>query len=325
MDGTRTLTGKYLRHIRLKSGYDSVGDYHRAFRLPISENYYRELENGKESSNKKLSIEKAVELAKYLPTGELGNLKVLNDPELSSATFSKDEQHDLIYFVLRDLLGDDASKAVLKSRTETLFEDFLDFSKTMQLERRLMSDAYALQLEKMQNSYIPSDAMIEYFQQHFEQLALVHFAYLRNQFSFDELLEVAIKNKISDPASSCKNFIKRCCDKKGSHYCRKKKIFKLSGSSAGQELKAKFILHETQHSLAKGNNSRPFSNKGTFDYSTITAFTESRLQKLRDILITLIAEMGTRSCDLDEHGEKANVIYVSLHTSPRPQYDISGE
>ncbi len=59
---TPTNLGSYLRKLRLARGFDSVSDYLRRYPMPITDTYYRDLENGR----KTVSIETSEQICTAL-------------------------------------------------------------------------------------------------------------------------------------------------------------------------------------------------------------------------------------------------------------------
>ncbi len=92
---TPTNLGSYLRKLRLARGFDSVSDYLRRYPMPITDTYYRDLENGR----KTVSIETSEQICTALEA----------------------DLHSFYYYYLKDFLPDSITNT-LSPPSKTLSE-----------------------------------------------------------------------------------------------------------------------------------------------------------------------------------------------------------
>lgn len=92
---TTTNLGTYLRTLRLARGFDSVSDYLRRYPVPITDTYYRDLENGR----KTVSIETSEQICTALEA----------------------DSHSFYYYYLKDFLPENILKT-LSPPTKALSE-----------------------------------------------------------------------------------------------------------------------------------------------------------------------------------------------------------
>lgn len=90
-----TNLGTYLRKLRLARGFDSVSDYLRRYPMPITDTYYRDLENGR----KAVSIETSEQICTALEA----------------------DMHSFYYYYLKDFIPDSIVKT-LAEPSKTLGE-----------------------------------------------------------------------------------------------------------------------------------------------------------------------------------------------------------
>jgi len=295
--------GLYLKGLRIRSGTRSVSEYLKSVNLKnISETYYRALENGDK-----------------LPT--------VDTVQQLAAGLSAD-RFVLFQHYLEDLLPEDVSKKLINPVSGQVPAS----SPKEALERKdEMLDAYRASLNKqgahdiVEDTYLADDAMVDFLDQHFELLPLVHFIYLKEgEISEDELRSTLEANNIDTDLESVMSEFKRhriadiCNGPDNRRFVRRfSRAFHLPPTSKGKALRVRWMKTETQRSLSLERSDQIQPDK-TFSFGMINQYDHAKLRKVQERIMDAIAEMHAATVPTILEG--SSPFFFSIIVSPRPEY-----
>lgn len=293
---SNTNLGQFLYSERIRRGCDSITDYLKNYtNIPISEPYYRDIENGR----KKIKVDKADKLCSAL---------MLNKKEF-------------YYHLLSDVLPSDVLKELIKPVAATTFRIASEeFSK---LERQVSTMRKAFAKKMMEEPYVVDNDIIQYLNNNFDVLPLIHFVYMKEKCTFREIDQIIkknnIKRKLSMVASEFEKYDIASVDKKNKTISRFSKIFRVPRNESGIKFKDRFLEDEIKIAINAPNKEQSIKPRNTNIYSSILCIKNGEsLNRIENKLTDLLAELEVESSSLDE---KETVPYfVSIIFSSRENY-----
>ena len=294
--------GSYLYSLRIKRGYENISDFLRSFDLPMSDNYYRDVEAGRRT----LGLEKAVELYKVLP---------FND---------EDDNLEFFWQYFRDNLPEEIHSKLLVPRVDTSFKNVKEAREVLEYDLKIQRKAAAL--ARFENLHIISDDVVKNLISKIHLLPLVHYIYMVNEASLDQVKNICIKNNIKEDDDFIDSFLTSAgvsIEKKGEKkkYRRNKPVFRVPRTSSGIKFKDDFLMMEVSKSLNKTRGPESFSKNLTFDYSGIFAINKESGEKLTDRVRDFISELNVSNKQLEEPSSVP--FFVSVIISARDEYDAN--
>jgi hypothetical protein len=289
-----TNLGQFLYSTRVKRGYDSISEYLRNYTdMPISDSYYRDLETGR----KIVRLDTAETLCQSL----------------------KINKKDFFYHLLLDILPTDVAEDLLKQIPDETFKSPSDeFSKKEQ-EISTLREAFEKRL--VEEPYIVGSDVLEYLNDNFEVLPLIHFIYIKNKCTFEDLEKIMEKNHILEPLTQIiKDFeIYKITsinwdDKTVARYS---KIFRIPRTVFGIKFKDKFLESEIEQTLKMPNREPKIGHSSNFVYSSVSAFKgEDGIAKISDKISGLIAQIEVE----ESHDNDAFPYFIAIVFSERENY-----
>lgn len=297
--------GRYLYSLRTRQGFESIADYIEHLKessgsLPLSENYYRDVEAGR----KLPTIEKAYELFRHLPFAE------------------SDDKHEFFWQYLKEVLPPDVFNEVVKPRVDTTFETLRESQELLAYDLKLHREAAAY--ARFAESHVSTDAAIAVMNEQFDLMPIVHFVHMVERATLDDLRKVCEKNGISVDDDDLDTFLRAIgvsiTDEGGKKiYRRSKPVYRIPKTEAGTRFKDRFTEDEVMRSLCSDKRTAEiFEPDSTFDFSVIVALSKQAQAKLTDRLRDLISEVSVSSKQLDD--PTAAPFFVGVVVSGRPAY-----
>jgi len=302
----------YLTDLRInKSGAKTVAEFLQRVDLPISETFYRALENGDK-----------------LPTVEtLGKL---------ATTFEKafyTEPATMFYHYLEDLLPTNIFRKLVRpvsgERPAGSLKEALD-------TKDAMLTTYRASFQKLSPNDIAADlhkaddVVVDFLNSHFDLLPLIHYIYMKEtEASEEELRSICEANNIKEDLSTILGhlrkhhiaYVSQAGAGKKKHFTvrRFSRDFRLPLTPKGQVLRARWIKHEIARALRDDRGERAQLDK-TFSHAIVDCYqlTESQLGKVQDRTDDLIAQLNAARANAEDPGALA--FFVSITVSPRPEY-----
>lgn len=303
MTEQRTNFGKFLYSFRIRNGFENISNFLKSISLPMSDNYYRDVEAGRRS----LSIEKAVELFRALPFNE-------NDDDL-----------EFFWHYFKDTLPEEIHNKLLVPRVDTSFKNVKEARETLEYDLKIHRKAAAL--ARFENSHIITDSIANDLNSNIDLLPLIHYIYMVNEASENEVIDICDKNNIEKEFDRIDKFLINAgvaiefLD--GKKYKRNRPFFRVPRTEEGVKFKDNFLRLEVEKSLTKTRGPENFSENCTFDYSGIFALTKESRDKLSDRLCDFVSELNVSNEQLDE--KTAFPFFVSIIVSARSEYDADPE
>lgn len=293
--------GRYLYSLRIRRGFENVSDFIENLNLPMSDNYYRDVEAGR----KLPTIDKARELFEAMPFDE------------------GEDKYEFFWHYLRELLPDEIHKNVMMPRVDTSFKNMKSAQELLEYDLKMHRTAAAL--ARFEETQISTDNEIDAMTEQFELLPLVHYIHMVESATSDDINAICKNNGITFNEESIDSFFTKIgvsVEQDGSkkRYTRRKPIIRIPKNNKGLKFKDKFLYGEIEKSLANKRVPEIFSSEATFLYSMITAIPEIAQAKLTDRLRDLISEVSVSKTQLDD--KTATPFFFSIVISGRPEYKI---
>jgi hypothetical protein len=290
---SKTHLARFLYSERVRRGYPSISDYLRAYNVPISESYYRDLESGR----KVIRIESADALREAL--------------NLDARRF--------YFHLLRDVVPEAVFSKIVQPIPDTTFDAPADAIEL--LTERLEKSRLALTQVLMEDAYIVGGDIVAYLDANMQLLPLIHFVYLKDECTFDEVQRVARKNGVRRGISSVLGDFRRygiaLVDKSRRTVRRLNRVFRIPRTSGGNAFKDRFLLAEVQRSLQK-SHSQVIGPDCSLVHSAILGLNPQGCSAVQSRLADLLAELTAQSSDLETDG--ALPFFVSVVVSSREEY-----
>ena len=169
----KTKLGKYLYSMRINRKEENIKEYVLKYKLPISESYYRDVESGR----KMLRLDTA---------------KVLCD--------SLDlEEEIFFYYFLMDSLPEKVFCKLIKEPAinDPMYDSASEGVTVLKSELDMYRNAFVNKIIK--RAYHADDEVIEYLFDNIQYLPLVHYIYMREYCTFNDIQELSIRNNINQP------------------------------------------------------------------------------------------------------------------------------
>lgn len=288
--------GKLLYQIRISKGHENVSEYLRSFPMPLSDAYYRDLEAGR----KTISIEKAEELSRFLPF-PLGIGK-----------------RELFFNLLKDLLPNDISELVLRPAAAPEFSNLSELIEVMNYDIKITQQAYNHVRLKIEQTHIGNNSDIEFLEENYKFLPVLHFIYLRHDVSLEEIQTICKKNSIEFNEDELMKFVSRVCISENGRYKRKNKMYRIFPSEKGKDFKKKFLIDEIGKHPQKPLG-KPFDKNSHYESSGIYPIPNNKVDVLRRRVTQLMTELDS----VDEYlsHEEITPFFIAFVASDRGEYD----
>jgi transcriptional regulator with XRE-family HTH domain len=303
---SKTRLGLYLRELRIQSGAQSISEYIKKIDdLGISETYYRALESG----NKKPAIETLLALANALGADLFRAFQLYLQDVLPPEVFTK-----LINPVVRQ-----APSASPKEALEKKDELIAAYRAALQ---------NAGNTDLLDDAYLADDEIVQFLDDHFDLLPLVHFIYMADrEISSEEMRRVCAANNITrdlsdvisllhdngiadvQPAGRTTFRIRRFC-----------RVFRLPRTTKGKALRNRWMKYETERSM-RDERSDQLGVAQTFSSAMISRYRRDCLGKVHERVNDLLAELHAASSPVDD--DASFPFYAAVVISPRPEYGTS--
>ena len=302
--------GTYLTTLRMKSGAASVSEYVSKRRLPISDTYYRALENGEK-----------------VPTVE--TVGSLADALRSDGA----DRNEIFQHYLQDVLPTDVFVTLVRrASTEAPTSSPKEaFDRLAQKENTIAT--YRTSLQKLQEletyAYRADDAMVKFLEEHMNWLPLVHFIYMKDGDATEEDLRCICEcNRIPDRLDTILEqfsshriaHVSKTGTAGRGHYLvrRFNREFRLPPTEAGRSFRARWIRTE----IRAGLDSDPVEKiqpDGTYTRALINCYSDrDSLPRIQERLLDLVAELN--AVDVPAEDPTAVPFFVAIMISPRPDY-----
>jgi hypothetical protein len=294
--------GRFLFTLRTARGGEQVSQYLAKFKLPISDNYYRDVESGR----KRLSLEMAIALTDALQ---------LED----------DGKEEFMWHFLRDSLPEELSKKLLMPRVDKSVSSATEAIELLQRDLQLYRKTDAIRT--FEENYITDDEVCAFLIAESDLLPIVHHVYLVEETDdrcIRDLCEIegieADFDRICRLMSRCGVEIKR--RNQNFTFKRAKPVFRVPPTENGRRLLRLFAAMELEKSR-KRNAAHIFDpNGGIFEKSSIIAVSASRLGLLRERLQDYLTEARLGN----EQGQSdATPFFIMTVVSARPEYAPQGQ
>lgn len=292
--------GRFLYAMRINSGYENIADYLRKYQLPISNNYYRDVEAGR----KRLSLEMAMELTRCLP-------------------IPPDGAEEFIWHFLRDALPADLQTKLLIPRVDKAFSKQKEARDLIQRDLQMYRAAEALR--QVEENYISDDRVYGTLADNIEYLPIVHHVYMAEATTDAKIRAICDVEKIPfDVDLICKTLADCGVEIEKNEneiiFRRAKPVFRVARTSAGQRLIEAFIEFELAKSKAKPPASKIFDRAdSTFETSKIISVSSRRAAILQERLQDFLTETVLAKDKLDT--TDAEPYFVMCVVSARPEYN----
>lgn len=298
MSNATNNLSRFLYSFRVRRGYENISDFLDSVELPVSPNYYRDVEAGR----KLPSVETASEIFKCLPFDET------------------EDNMEFFWHYLKDLLPENIHEHLLIPRVDTSFKNLKNAQELLEYDLKMHREAAAI--ARFEHTYVSPDEEIVYLNERLDMLPLLHFLYMIDEASEDDIKQVCIKNGITRSDNIIDEYLTRISthrmDDGRKIYVRKNPIFRVPRTPTGISFKDIFTKHEINRSLDLDRCPEMFSTDSTFDYSVIVALPEDRREKLTERLRDLISELSISEKQLEN--PTAVPFFVSVVVSGRPEY-----
>jgi DNA-binding XRE family transcriptional regulator len=276
---------------------ESISEYISKFNLSISESYYRDIETGRKVAR----IDTALALCEAL--------------ELN--------KNDLFFYLLKDILPNDVFDSLIKPNQKRVFDTVTDEVSLLASDLEVMRNAY---LKTLIEKHFQGDDedVINYLSNNFELLPIIHFVYMREQCSRQDIQEIIRRNEIKKDIRLILKEFKELqiaeVDEDHGIIKRNQRMFnKIPKTASGIAFRDKFLIHEITTAMRDKRSSQVVSSNNTFIWSGITCFDvkESQFQRrVADLIATFSAE------EVNLEDENAVPFFVSLLVSSRENYDV---
>lgn len=293
---SKTNLGLFLYSVRIRRGYEGIGEYLKNYEnFPISETYYRDIETGR----KIIKIDTAEKLCNAL----------------------KLEQKEFYYHLIKDVLPIDIFKDLLKPVETTSFNAASEEIDKLQQNVNVLRRAFEKKL--LDDVYEVDDDIVDYLDNNFEILPLVHFIYMKEHCSFDELDQICQINHMSlDLSKTLLDFKKYNIAEinfETNTVSRLQTDIRIPRNEKGIELKDRFLVYEINETLRDKVRGKVIGTNNTFIQSRILCMkTGAGLARVSNKIIDLIAELDVAHSSLDEPDTMP--YFVSVVCSSRENY-----
>ena len=294
-----SFVSRHLYSIRINAGYDNISEYLKNIDIPISDNYYRDVEGGR----KTLSLETAIGLANSL------NLPV-------------EGREELIWNFLRDALPADLEQALLIPRVDRNFSNVAEARDVLDRELHLYRNAAAIR--QFEDNFMTDDTVYGKLADNINYLPILHHIFLSRETTEVELRRICAHESVAFDKGKICDFLEgagvEIFDSNGvTHYRRQKPVFRVSSSTNGRRLTREFVEGELAKSRGREPAKDAFDPTGnTFQYSRLVSASTGRIEVLRQRMQDLLAEMTLAN---DELGSTdATPFFVCCLVSARPEY-----
>lgn len=300
--------GSYLYSERIRRGVQNLTQYLNDSQLSISETYYRDLEAGRRLPR----IETAKELCDALK---------LNTDEF-------------FYFLLKDMLPAETFERLIKPSRKAVFDDTSKEIDRLATDVEMLRKAYSKRL--VLETYQVDDQITEYLDRNFSVLPLIHFIYMRQSCSYEDIKEIMTRNKISKSLDAILNDFESLqlavIDRANKTIRRHKRAFRIPRTSRGIDFKDRFFLHEAKLAVADKTRNLPTATTpmkmidGTTTYLLSTIICVQLRQQgnsIADRITDLLASIEAEESDLETEGTVP--FFLSVVVSPRHSYDVKNE
>ncbi len=297
----KTNLGQYLYSERIRRGYNLISEYLKNYtNIPISEPYYRDIENGR----KIIKVDKAETLCRAL----------------------KLNKKEFYFHLLSDVLPSDVVKELLKPVTGTTFKVASEEFNKLDQKITVLRKAYEKRL--VGEPYIVDEEIVKYLDENFEILPLIHFIYMRETCTFEELNEIVRKNDIRKPfvqlIDEFEKYNIAIVNHSKKTITRYSKIFKIPKTNLGVVLKDRFLKTEINETIQATSREQLIGPKNTFVYSGVVCIKSGEsLKRTSNKLIELLAEIEVESSGLD--AREAVPYFVSFIFSSREKYNVDNQ
>lgn len=291
--------GRYLYSLRIRRGYENISDFLQDHTLPISGNYYRDVEAGR----KLPGFEKANELFEALPYKD------------------DDDRYEFFWHYLKEVLPEEVHDKVLTPRVDTSFRNVKNAQELLEYDLRMHRDAAAI--ARFEQTHVSTDDQVSLLEKHYELMPLLHFIYMVSNATEDDIDDVCSKNSITNNKEEIDEFLTGIGVEISTNinkrtYRRSKHIFRIPRTERGIQFKGTFIKRELDTSFGKARTPEMFSEDETFEFSSIVALSERSREKLTGRLRDLISELSVSGEQLDE--PTSTPFFVNVVVSGRPEY-----
>lgn len=295
----RTNLGGYLYSERIRRKQENISAYISDYHLNISESYYRDLETGRKIAR----IETAKELCQAL--------------ELDTTEF--------FFHLLKDVLPESVFETLIKPSQKAIFTSASDEIERLTRQLNTVRKAYKRQLAE--DPFEVDEKIVAYLNGNFEILPVIHFIYMRQRCSFEEVEQVVADNGIALSASHILDELKRLelavVDEDRRVVTRHKRLFRIPKTERGKSFKDRFFKHEANLSSndTRRGNLDVVNPESTYLYSVITSISmNGGAAAISDQIADFTAAVDAAEVDLEN--ADAMPFFVSLVISPRPMYDV---
>jgi len=295
MSDLNSYFGRYLYSFRIRRGYESISDFLNDVNIPVSDNYYRDVESGR----KLPSFEKAVEIHDHLPFIE--------------------GEDDLEYYwhYIKDLIPEKIHNKLLLPRIDTSFKNLKNAQQILEYDLKMHKDAAAI--ARFESSYILTDEELGCLIENKSYLPIIHFIYMTEKVSSDDILIICKQNNINDKWQKISEFLDIFSIKEISNNKRRQPIFRVPRSLKGIEFKNEFTISEIIESQKKERTPESFEYNSTFDYSTIMLLSQESQLKISNRLRDLISELSISDKESKVNSD-STPYFVSIVISSRENY-----
>lgn len=315
----RTNLGTYLFNIRLNSRARTISEYLQKLKqrvsLPISETYYRALENGDK-----------------VPTVDTVD-------KLAMSLGDDSARYEMFQSYLEDILPSDVfEKLVSRVRHAPLPEspkEALD-QKEETLAAYRASLQNLLSIEQAATVYNADDEIVNFLDEHFELLPLVHFIYMKDgMIHEEELRNICNVNNIKQDLTTILKLLRdhkiAQVDKvNGRYHVRRFNwMFKLPRTPKGRKLRSRWFQSEIKRGLEHEIKQDPEQrSRGriefdkTFSHAMINCYRPGQLERIQDRAFDFIAELNASDATVEDLN--AWPFFVAVMVSPRPEYSEGG-
>lgn len=295
--GTQYL-GKYLRDVRLERKADNIQDYLQKHKVHvISESYYRAVESGKNN----IKIDTALELCHAL--------------ELDANSF--------FYCLLKDILDENVFEALIKPKiidnsAERVFEA---------MRKKLDMYHHAFKKNFVREQFYATDHTAKFLCENIDLLPLVHFIYMREAVSFQEIEVILCKNSIRKEIKEVIAVIKKYnlaeVDEENETITKHGQDFSAPRTDDGDKLKRDFLTLETNKTINKKANHQNrviINTEDSYVFCGIKCINFDRNKDDFERYITDLVACFNASVEPleDEHSVP---FFFSVIVSPRKEYD----
>jgi hypothetical protein len=302
MPDTTSNLSRFLYSVRIRLGFENISNFLSTYALPMSDNYYRDVEGGR----KHLSFEKAIELSEIPPFNE-----------------TEDTKLEFLWHMLRDILPEKLHSKLLFPRPDTTFENVREAQKKLEYDRKIHRGAATGARSAQQ--YIPNN--LEPIVQNNDLLPLLHFIYMVETAKQDEIERVCHRMGIKvDFKRICRVLEKlgvRIDNTKHKRvFTRALPIFRVPrDTNDGKKFLQSVTIDEIERSFTKEElpEEKMFSEVGTFHYVNITAVAPEKKEKLTERLRDFISEVAVMDKQLE--ADEAEPFFISIVVSGRSEYD----